>query len=365
MKKHLFLSLLLAWGSCTLASAQYQWKNPLQEETNVIAGRAWADELKNDYTRLPERFKDKVTRGVWRQSNESAGLYIDFHSDAKEIKVRYTVQRRHAMSHMPSTGVTGVDLYATDARGKLRWCGGKYSFGDTITYTYRDLSYEDAGEKGYKYHLYLPLYNVVNWLEIGVPDDTQNFQFIPVSKEKPLVVYGTSIAQGACASRPGMAWSNIVERELNLPIINIGVSGAGKLEPIMFDALAEIDAKLYIIDCMPNLHGEEASVIYERTVAGIQKLRKTTDAPILLVEHSGYVNDLTSKKAEESYRVSNVELRKAYDALLAQSMKNLYYLTKEEIGLTYDSMVEGVHPNDLGMRIYADAYNKIIKKILK
>ncbi len=362
--KSYFALAALLWGSCTLATAQHQWKNPLQEENNVVRGRAWTEELKDSYGRMPERFKDKVTRGVWGQSTQSAGLSVAFRSDAKEIKVRYVVKGGHAMAHMPATGVTGVDMYATDANGMRRWCAGKYSFGDTISYTYRDLTYDASAGRGYEYRLYLPLYNVVTWLEIGVPEDTKRFSFIPSSQEKPLVVYGTSIAQGACASRPGMAWSNIVERELERPIINLGFSGSGRLEPEMFDALCEIDARLYIIDCMPNLAGQDASLVYERIVPGIEKMRTTTDAPILLVEHSGYMNELTSKATEASYRASNVELRKAYEALTERGIKNLHYLTKEAIGLTLDAMVEGVHPNDLGMRQYADAYIQKIQEIL-
>lgn len=48
--------------------------------------------------------------------------------------------------------------------------------------------------------------------------------------DHPIVLYGTSIAQGACASRPGMAWGNIVSRSLEIPLINLGFSGNGKLE---------------------------------------------------------------------------------------------------------------------------------------
>ena len=47
-----------------------------------------------------------------------------------------------------------------------------------------------------------------------------------------------------------------------------------------------------------------------------------------------------------------------------EGVANLHYLTKEEIGFTQDAMVEGVHPSDLGMQIYADAYIPKIKEIL-
>jgi lysophospholipase L1-like esterase len=82
------------------------------------------------------------------------------------------------------------------------------------------------------------------------------------------------------------------------------------------------------------------------------------------VEHNGYSNEYTSLQWEESYRRTNTELRKAYRTLKEEGVANLHYLTKEEIGFTLDAMVEGVHPSDLGMQIYADAYIPKIKEIL-
>lgn len=268
------------------------------------------------------------------------------------------------MAHMPATGVSGVDLYATDRNGRSRWCAAKYSLGDTLVYTYDGLTYEDASNKGYEYTLFLPLYNSVSFLEIGVKDNA-SISFIPVSEEKPLVVYGTSIAQGACASRPGMAWINIINRTMEHPVVNLGFSGSGKLEKELFELLAETDAKLYIIDCMPNMISPaDTAVIAERILTGIKTLRTRNQAPVLLVEHSGYMNEYTSDRAEASYKASNRQLRKAYNTLVQQE-PDIYYLTKEEIGLSMDAMVEGVHPSDLGMQQYADSYVKKIREILK
>jgi lysophospholipase L1-like esterase len=362
MKKHLLI-LFACLASTLQLSAQMQWRNPLAESFPTVHGQAWQDELQGTYYRLPEKAKAIVRKPLWDLSRNSAGLSIVFRSNAPEIKVRYHVTEGFSMAHMPSTGKSGLDLYATDAHGRQRWCAARYSFGDTITYTYSNLSYvEDAGH-GYEYQLLLPPYNEVTWLEIGVPQDAK-FSFLPVSNEKPLVIYGTSIAQGACASRPGMTWGSILEREMQHPVINLGFSGNGQLEDDFFTLLTEIDAKLYIIDCMPNMTNNRTEWIYGRTMNGVKKLREKSRAPILLVEHSGYTNDLTSSKAEKSYRDCNEELKKAYQALLAEGVEGLYYLTHAEIGLSMDAMVEGVHPSDLGMRQYADAYIRKIKEIL-
>lgn len=362
LRFYVFVTAVLL--ACAPLHAQYKWENPQQQPFPVVCGQAWQEELKGTYARLPQRAKANVRGPVWDLSRQSAGLSVVFCSNASEIKVRYVVTGSLAMPHMPSTGVSGVDLYATDANGRSRWCAGKYAFGDTITYTYGGLTYATERTTGYEYRLFLPLYNTVSWLEIGVPDSA-SFRFLPVPREKPLVIYGTSIAQGACASRPGMAWGNILNRTLEHPVINLGFSGNGKLEGELFDLLAGIDARLYIIDCMPNLSGQEqAAVIYDRVLAGVKKLRAATQAPVLLVEHSGYTNEFSSEGAEESYRVANRELRKAYEALTEEGIPGVYYLTKEEIGLSMDAMVEGVHPSDLGMQQYADGYVKKIKEIL-
>lgn len=362
LKSFILFTLLLQVE--VFAQTQYKWENPCNQTFQVIKGQAFCNELKGTYARLPDRAKDKVRKPLWDLSRQSAGLSICFYSNALEIKVRYKVNGGLSMPHMPCTGVSGVDLYAQDINGRQRWCGFSFSFNDTITYTFSNLTYETDPKKGYEYQLFLPLYNSVTWMEIGVPTDA-SFSFIPASKEKPLVIYGTSIAQGACASRPGMAWGNIIGRMLQHPVVNLGFSGNGKLEPELFDLLSEIDAQLYMIDCMPNLPGEtDSKVIYERTLAGVKKLRDKSQAPILLVEHAGYTNEFSSEPTKRSYQLANIELKKAYDALQKEAIPQIYYLTKEEIGLSMDAAVEGVHPNDLGMQQYADGYIRKIREIL-
>ena len=356
------IAICLAYNACLYS--QTVWKNPTAEDFQTVHGQAWSNELKGFYHRLPQRVESKVRKPLWDLSTNSAGLSVVFRTNATDIQVRYQINGDFSMPHMPATGKSGVDLYATDGNGRQRWCAAKYAFGDTIRYNYSNISYVTNPEYGYEYQLFLPPYSELKWLEIGVPEGS-DFSFEPVSQEKPIVIYGTSIAQGACASRPGMIWGNIINRKLQHPVINLGFSGNGRLESELFDLLTEIDAKLFIIDNMPNMTNDRTSLIYERATAGIRKLREKSDAPILLVEHNGYGNELSSLEAENSYRKTNIELRKAYKDLKAEGFKNLYYLTKEEIGFHQDAMVEGVHPSDLGMQIYADAYISKIKEILK
>lgn len=365
MKKHrliLVLTYLISTFSLS-AQTEMQWKNPMNEPFHVVRGQAWQDELKGTYYRMPDRAEKTIRKAVWDLTRHSAGMSIAFRSNAPQIKIRYQVSGSFSMPHMPSTGVSGVDMYATDIHGERFWCSARYAFRDTVTYSYNRLSYGISGSKGFEYEVYLPLYNDVKWLEVGVPEG-HTLEFLPASQEKPIVLYGTSIAQGACASRPGMAFGNIIGRKLGHPVVNLGFSGNGQMEPEVFDFLQEIDAQLFILDNMPNMGGDRLPKIYERTINGIHKIRKKTDAPILLVEHYSNSHNGTSIEEEKEYKATNLELRKAYRTLKEEGVRNLHFLSEEELGLTQDCSVEGWHPNDLGMQVYADAYVPKIKEIL-
>jgi lysophospholipase L1-like esterase len=360
-----FYLMILACGMTLNGYAQtLEWHNPLNEKFPTINGRAWNAETGDNYSRLPERAKSLVRSYLWDMAVQSAGLSIAFRTTSPTIDVRYTVSDEIGKWGMAATGASGVDLYALDVNGNRRWCAARMNFSDTISFRYNDINYVGDPAQGYEFRLYLPLNNRVTSLKIGT-EEGKPFSFIPVPTERPIVVYGTSIAQGACVGRPGMSWTNIVERESGHPLINLGFGGQGQLEAPLFELMNEVDASLYIIDCMPNMNGDLTKEIYQRTIDGVKTLRsKHPDTPILLVEHSGYANESTSAVAERSYRSSNAELLRAYQALIAEGTTKLFYLTHDEIGLKMEDMVEGIHPNEMGMRRYADAYLKRIHEIL-
>lgn len=366
IQKSLLLFFVLFWSVTGYAQkTTLKWWNPATNATPVIEGKGWSGSEIGTYSRLPDRAKTNVREAVWNLSKHSAGLSIRFYTNSERIVVRYKVGGNLAMPHMPATGVSGVDMYAKDSEGAFSWCRGRYNFGDTIIY---DFSSIDVKEKyhnqGREYRLYLPLYNSVTWMEIGVNDGTF-FEVLPLRREKPLVVYGTSIAQGGCASRPGMAWPTIVSRDLDRPLINLAFSGNGRLESEVIDFISEIDAKMYIIDCLPNMSRFTLEETYDRILSSVKELRKKhPDSPILLVDDAGYPDGVLDSKRFETYTSLNKTQQRAYADLLKQGIQHLFYLTKDELGLGLNSFVDGTHPTDLGMMQYAKAYEKQIRKIL-
>lgn len=343
------------------------WHNPAKQSFRVVHNQIWSGkDISSFYDRLPAKAKKNIRKEVWDLSKNSAGLKLIFNTNAKEIIVRYTTQsKKYAMSHFPATGVSGLDLFSENTDGSWAWANGKFQFKDTITYKYTNLSLGKLKNKNESsFHLYLPLYNSVEWLEIGVPAGS-TFQFIPVSNEKPVIVYGTSIAQGGCASRPGMAWTNILNRELDSPVINLGFSGNGRLEKELIDLIVEKDAKMFIIDCLPNIVNEPENIKSKMIYATNTIRAKYPNTPIVFADNSAYLeNRMDSVRTSSLIRANNISFN-TFKELKAKGIKNLFYLTQKDIGLNMNDSVDGNHPTDIGMLKHAKVYKRLINKTVK
>ncbi len=366
MKSTIILLLIISIVQSAFAqeNADIKWWNPAESEHPVISGQAWPHEVQSIFHRLPARAQEQVRSAVWDLSRQSAGLSVRFWTNASRIQIKYQVTGKVAFPHMPATGVSGVDLYSKSYDGEWLRCWGSYELDKESSYSFViNNTDENYLKYGREYQLFLPLYNEVETLEVGV-DQAFVFEVLPVRQEKPIVTYGTSICQGACASRPGMAWTNILERKLERPLINLGFSGNGRLESELINLLAEIDAKLYILDCLPNLRPGEHDT-YQLTINAVKKLReKRPEVPIILTAHVGYADHLTNQKSADKYLELNKELSRAFNHLKSEGYAKLFYLRKEKLGLDFDSYVDTIHPNDLGMLQYADAYEKLIREVL-
>ena len=326
-----------------------------------IEGQGWAD-TKAPFDRLPAKAEKTARPPVWNLSRHSTGLCVRFITDATTIHARWTLTSKNlAMPHMPATGVSGLDLYVKSTGGKWQWVANGRPSSETSTAQLA--SGLSKGEK--EYLLYLPLYNGVSSVEIGLPKGTalKKADPRPAEKQAAIVFYGTSITQGGCASRPGMVHTAILGRTLNRPVINLGFSGNGTLDADIAALLGELDAAVFVLDCLPNLI---ATQVAERTEPFVRTLRKSKPTtPILLVEDRTYANApvfpaLTKRNAD-----SRAAYIKEFNALVAAGDKNLHYLAGDKlIGDDGEGTVDGSHPTDLGFMRQADAFAESLRPLL-
>jgi hypothetical protein len=198
-----------------------------------------------------------------------------------------------------------------------------------------------------QYRLHLPTYNGVTSLFIG---HWHGHPVLPLNRtiSKPVVWYGTSILQGAVASRPGMIFTSQISRALGLEVFNFGFSGNGMMELNVSAFLADVDAAIFIIDCAPNMSPVLISQNTEPLVLFLRSRQPLT--PIVLVGPTQYGADWIDSSLNDSKRAA---LQAAFANLIAAGVSNLHIILNAKDELYAHSplispTVEGTHPTDLG-----------------
>ena len=324
-----------------------------------LEGRAFPDaERKSYFDRLPAEADGKVTPAVWGLSRDSAGEMFRFRTDATTIYAHYKVTKPAlGMPHMPATGVSGLDLYARDPAGKWRWVQVVRPGSQEMKV--RIAEGLDAGER--EYAIYLPLYNGVEFLNVGVPAGKTFTGLKP--RAKPVVFYGTSITHGACASRPGMVHTAILGRRFDVPVVNLGFSGNGRMDQAVGDFLIRIDAAAYVIDCLPNMGPKDVA---EKCGPLVRQLRAARpDTPIILVEDRRNTDSWLMASRRKHHDDNHAALKAAYEQLLKEGVKGLSYVPGDHLyGDDNDGATDGSHASDLGFYRQADIFEPFLKAAL-
>jgi hypothetical protein len=314
------------------------------------------------YQRFPDTIKNLLRKPVWDLSKNPTGFAVSFETTAKQISAKWKTGSSVVFQHVAGTLVKGLDLYGLD-NGVWYFAG----VGKPNASVYQETNLvKDMDGSMRQYLLYLPDYETCDSLFIGIEEGAtihkpqQNY----FEGQKPLVVYGTSIVQGASAMRPGMAYPAQLERRLKRETINLGFSGNGQLDSMLAVIMSGIDASMYVIDCGPNL---TPALAQEKTLPFLRQLHALQpNVPILLVENIMYptakFNLITMHKINQVNQI----FKNAYTLLRKEGMRNLHYLeTTNLIGEDGEATVDGSHMTDLGFYRITLAIEQKIRSIEK
>ena len=300
------------------------------------------------YERLPDSLQNISRKPLWDLGRNSAGLAVRFRSNSTSISAKWEVRNNMSMNHMTPTGIKGLDLYCLQ---------GKVSKATIVS----NMLPEER-----EYLLYLSLYDGVTSLSIGV--DSLSAITPPAvdlpKREKPVVFYGTSILQGGCASRPGMAHTNILERWLNRECINLGFSGNALLDLEIADVIAGVDASMFVLDFVPNATVEQMRERADKFYTTIRS--KHPDTPVLFVEDPLFTHSPFDTRIAKEVKGKNETLNAFFRSLKQRGEKNIYFLASRDIiGHDGEATVDGIHFTDLGFMRYAEILYPILEKHMR
>lgn len=314
------------------------------------------------YSRLPDALRDSVRPDLWSLGLNSAGLSVRFRTDSPRIRMQWKSRNQFGMNHMTATGVRGLDLYMLQPDSTWSTVSSARPGTKATTTTTVVADMEPGVER--EYMLFLSLYDGVDSLYVGIDSATVLMQpavDLP-RRQKPFVMYGTSILQGGCASRPGMAHTNILQWMLNREVVNLGFSGNARLDPEIARLMANADAGVYVVDALPNCTAE---VVDERMDSFLDILRSSRpDTPILLIESPWFPIMRYDREVAATLAEKNLRLRSIYERRSATD-PNLHYMEADDIITDVEGTVDNYHMTDLGFMAFARAMMPILERIHK
>jgi lysophospholipase L1-like esterase len=328
--------------------------------TLTVEGIGWPHESAA-FCRFPDRSERELRGALWQLSRCSAGVCVRFLSNAQQLSVRWKLRNENlAMPHMPATSVSGLDLYVRDPQeNRLRWAAAARAE-DFPTNTVCLL--QQQPEQRREFFLYLPLYNGVEQLQIGVNPQAEISRAAP-RETKPICFYGASIVQGACASRSGLSLSALLGRRFERAVWNFGFSGNSHAEPEVARLLSELDPALYVIGPAPSLTAEFIATRLPEFLETLRNARGST--PILLVENAIYQDAWTNPQRNTQPREANAALRIAFDNL-KNRIGGLHFIAGESaLGSDGEATVDGTHPNDIGFMRLAELLSSKLEPLLQ
>lgn len=325
-------------------------------ETQFLEGRGFPGQG-NPFNRIPESQKPRMSDRAWELSQTSIGFNVRFKTDSDTLAVRWEFPEYvSALPYMSMIAHCGIDIYARGPKDKgwrhvnggVSAGGNRSCFSGAVKWKWRP---------GDEAMIYLPMRTGPKSFAIGLKKGATFERAHEHIVDKPVVIYGTSIVNGGIVSRPGVAFTSVMGRFADVEVVNLGFSGVGFMELPMADLVADVDASLYILDCLPNMNPERVEKNYEPFLRQLRKRRP--DVPVILCGRCT-PSERPVGSEESMLRIYN-RLREKEPELV----KNTYYLPGPDmLPHTDDCMADESHPSDWGHNHMGRVYAKKIQEIL-
>ncbi len=306
------------------------------------------------FRRLPRAVAETVNEGVLLLHANTAGGRVRFRTNSPYVAIHAEMGAIGKMSHFPLTGSAGFDLYCK-IDGKDVY---QQTFMPPFTMEEGFESIIELGDSVWRdITIHFPLYSEVTSLYVGLADGKAEAPKEYKNKNR-IVYYGSSITQGGCASRPGLAYENILSRRFDCDHVNLGFSGNARGEKEMAEYIKNLDMTVFVLD-------------YDHNARSVEDLQNTHEAMYKTVR-SAYphipILMLTRPKlhlvGDEPARLEVVKT--TYENAKKNGDENVYFLSGPEMmaGTDNEGTVDNCHPNDIGFCAMAKAIGDVLKPLL-
>lgn len=354
-----------------------KWYNPQTEPFRIYGFPFYKEDMV--YRRMPLKGEGVLPEAVYRLADETAGGQIRFHAKLKTLSVQVSLASKPGFysevkaPHLAWTTRSSFDLYLSrDGKDYVFYGVATKGVGpDEKFYMHKFLELDE--EEEFDVLLNFPLYGGVDKVLIGVNEEAEitapHYQF---KDEKKLVIYGTSIQQGACAGRAGMCMSNLLSRWLDREVYNLGFNSSGKCEAEVAEVIAGIEDMAALLIATEG-NSPDGEWLNDKLRSFIRIFReKQPDTPVIIMPLlvSGR-EALRSRLMAERMNFREIQTRIVED-FRAEGDSNIYLfiqdVNKEKVAghsVWHECTVDGLHYNDLGFYWITETLCSFLKKEFK
>ncbi len=303
------------------------------------------------FKRLPDEVAKSVSTGVERLYLNTAGGRVRFATDSEYVAIRTKIEIPTQYPHMSMFGMAGFDLYLDDPDTADSRYYETFKIGADATDGY---SYQITFKSRRLRYLTInfPSYCNVSEVLIGLQGDATLDHGMRYRNVAPVVYYGNSITQGACASRPGNAYPNVVCRKTNTDFINLGFAGSGLAEESIARYMATLKMSVFVADYDHNAPNPEyLRPSAERLYRIIREAQPTL--PYVFMSKS----DFNISRHDENLLRRDV-IYNLYQQARGEGDRNVYFIDGSSIFRCDEgdmATVDRTHPNDYGFYRMAKA----------
>lgn len=320
----------------------------------------------SEYRRVPADVAKATSDLVSQLAVNTAGGRVRFATDSPYVIIKSEMEWMADMAHFPRSGSSAFDFYIRH--------GDNYIFKQSFMPGGPEKGYEGKADIPYpgmnEVMINFPSYSPVTNLYIGVKDGSAVRPATEYKYKKPVVYYGSSITQGACACRPGNSYEAIISNELDCDYINLGFSGSARAEDAITGYIASLDMSVFVLDYDHNAPTPEyLGATHKKMFSRIREAQPTL--PIVIVSMPVYITD--GGVAVSPFDLPTVLrrrdiIKKTYDDAVAAGDKNVAFVDGTTLfDGTYPELctVDTVHPNDAGFFCMAEKIGAAVKAFLK
>ncbi|MBE6702332.1 MAG: hypothetical protein E7585_02845 [Ruminococcaceae bacterium] len=314
------------------------------------------------FKRIPTNVAEKTSKGVLNLHTNTAGGRVRFSTDSPYVVIKAVMPQVGISIKMPRTGSSGFDLYTDSADGSDSFYVGTFLPPSVINDGYTAKLALDGIPGMRALTINFPLYNDVTALYVGIAKGSRLEAGVPYRGTAPIVFYGSSITQGACASRPGNAYTAQVARRFGMDHINLGFSGNGKAEDAILDYMAGLDMSVFVSDYD---HNAPDPTYLEKTHCKLYKAIRAThpDIPYIMLSRPDFYAYQKPLAGTMHSRERRAVVMNTYQYAMAQGDQNVYYIDGEQLLPNDSCTVDALHPSDLGFYFMAERVSATLQQI--